>query len=163
MAKNSSLPVTGLGSRGPLKDLKDSKLILNESKLFPWSSRISLVPFRTFRGPLFPKPVTGQELFFAISYSKLALTSAWLVAETTLSSAITNLTKAQWTTFCASTVCRSQFDNLIYVVRDLFLLFQGNNQGWECQQPSILQKKTIKSYLDHQMSEKCFDLLMDRF
>ena len=32
--------------------------------IFPWSSRISLVPFRTFRGPLFPKPVTGQELFF---------------------------------------------------------------------------------------------------
>ena len=26
---------TGLWSRGPLKDLKDSKLILNESKLFP--------------------------------------------------------------------------------------------------------------------------------
>ena len=55
--------VQTLMSRGPLKDLKDSKLILNESKLFPWSSRISLVPFRTFRGPLFPKPVTGQELF----------------------------------------------------------------------------------------------------
>ena len=34
---------------------------------------ISLVPFRTFRGPLFPKPVTGQELFLAVSYSKLAL------------------------------------------------------------------------------------------
>ena len=27
--------VTGLWCRGPLKDLKDSKLILNESKLFP--------------------------------------------------------------------------------------------------------------------------------
>ena len=35
---------------------------------------ISLVPFRTVRGPLFPKPVTGQELFFAVSYSKPALT-----------------------------------------------------------------------------------------
>ena len=34
---------------------------------------ISLVPFRTFRGPLFPKPVTGQELFLAVSYSKPAL------------------------------------------------------------------------------------------
>ena len=32
-----------------------------------------MVPFRTFRGPLFPKPVTGQELFFAVSYSKPAL------------------------------------------------------------------------------------------
>ena len=69
-AKNSSWPVTGLGSRGPLKDLKQ---ILNESKLFLGSSRISLVPFRTLRGPLFPKPVTGQELFFAVSYSKPAL------------------------------------------------------------------------------------------
>ena len=26
-----------------------------------------------FRGPLFPKPVTGQELFLAVSYSKPAL------------------------------------------------------------------------------------------
>ena len=51
--------------RGPLKD---SKLILNESKLFPWSSSVNLVQFRTFRGP-----VTGQELFLAVSYSKLAL------------------------------------------------------------------------------------------
>ena len=65
------LLVWGVG--GPLKDLKDSRLILNESKLFPWSSRISLVPFRTFRGPLFPKPVTGQELFLAVSYSKPTL------------------------------------------------------------------------------------------
>ena len=72
-AKNSSWPVTGLRSRGPLKELKDSKLILKESKLFPWSSRFSLVPFRTFRGPLFPKPVTGQELFLAVSYSKPVL------------------------------------------------------------------------------------------
>jgi hypothetical protein len=30
----------------------------------PWSSRINFVPFRIFRGPLFHKPVTGQELFF---------------------------------------------------------------------------------------------------
>ena len=35
--------------------------------------RAGLVPFRAFRGPLFPKPVIGQELFFAISYSKAAL------------------------------------------------------------------------------------------
>ena len=45
-------------------------------KLFPWSSRnsrISFVRFRTFKGSLFPKPVTGQELFLAISYSKPAL------------------------------------------------------------------------------------------
>jgi accessory gene regulator protein AgrB len=36
---------------------------------------ISLVPFRTFRGPLFPKPVTGQELFLVVSYSKPALSN----------------------------------------------------------------------------------------
>ena len=32
-----------------------------------------MVPFRAFKGPLFPKPVTGQELIFAVSYSKPAL------------------------------------------------------------------------------------------
>ena len=33
-----------------------------------------MVPFITFRGPcLFPKPVTGQELIFAVSYSKPTL------------------------------------------------------------------------------------------
>ena len=54
MAKNSPDQILpGLWNRGPLKDLKDSKLILNESNLFPWSSIISLVPFRTFRSPLF--------------------------------------------------------------------------------------------------------------
>ena len=30
------------------------------TKLFPWSSWISLVPFRTFKGPLFPKPVCSN-------------------------------------------------------------------------------------------------------
>jgi hypothetical protein len=32
-----------------------------------------LESFRSFRGPLLSKPVTGQELFFAVSYSKPAL------------------------------------------------------------------------------------------
>ena len=45
----------------------------NESKWFPWSSRINFIPFRILRGPLFHKPVTGQELVFAVSYSKPAL------------------------------------------------------------------------------------------
>ena len=40
--------------------------------------RISLVPFRTFKGPLFSKPVTGQKLFLAVSYSKLALVVGFL-------------------------------------------------------------------------------------
>ena len=57
---------------GPLKVLNGTKLILdhgNNLNLF----RISLESFRSFRGPLVHKPVTGQELFFAISYSKPAL------------------------------------------------------------------------------------------
>jgi len=34
------------------------------------SFRISLESFRSFRGPLLLKPVTGQELFFNVSYRK---------------------------------------------------------------------------------------------
>ena len=56
------------------------------SMWFPWSSRINFIPFRVFRGPLFPKPITGQDLFFAVSYFKPALVSTisnqkilWLV------------------------------------------------------------------------------------
>ena len=37
------------------------------------SFRISLESFGSFRGTLLPKPITGQELFFAVSYSKPAL------------------------------------------------------------------------------------------
>ena len=37
------------------------------------SFTISLESFRSFRGPLFRKPVADQELFFAVSYSKPAL------------------------------------------------------------------------------------------
>ena len=71
--QKNSWPVTGLRNRGPLKDLNDSKLIVYESKGFPWSSGINFIPFRIFRGPLFHKPVTGQELFFDVCYSKPAL------------------------------------------------------------------------------------------
>ena len=39
------------------------------------ASRISLVALRTFRGSLFPKPVTGQELFSAVFYSQPAIVS----------------------------------------------------------------------------------------
>ena len=61
--QKKSWPVTGLWIRGPLKDLNDYKLIVYESKWFPWSFRINFIPFRIFTGPLFHKPVTGQELF----------------------------------------------------------------------------------------------------
>ena len=37
----------------------------------------NLVSFRTFRCPLFPKPVTGRELFCAVSYSKPTLVNEW--------------------------------------------------------------------------------------
>ena len=64
--KKDFWPVTGLRNRGTLKNLNDSKLIVYESKWFPWPSRINFIPFRIFRGPLFHKPVTGQELFFLL-------------------------------------------------------------------------------------------------
>ena len=66
-SKKKSWPVTGLQNRG------HSKLIVYESKWFPCSFRINLMPFRIFRGPLFHKLLTGQEPFFAVSYSKPAL------------------------------------------------------------------------------------------
>ena len=71
--KNSSLPVTGLGNKGPLKVLNGTKLILDDHGNNLDSFRISLESFRSFRGPLLLKPVTGQKLFFAVSYSKPAL------------------------------------------------------------------------------------------
>ena len=61
---NSKKKVPDWQNRGPLKDLNDSKLIVYESKWFPWSFRINFIPFRIFRGPLFHKTITGQQLFF---------------------------------------------------------------------------------------------------
>ena len=87
-SKKSSWPVTGLWNRGPLMILNGIKLILDDLGnhldsyknlfilyKFLWISlvyTISLESFRSFRGPLFRKPVTGQELFF------LFLTANWL-------------------------------------------------------------------------------------
>ena len=73
MAKISSLPVTGLGNKGPLMALNGTKLIFDDHGNKVDSFRISLESFRSFKGPLLHKPVTGQELFFAVSYSKPAL------------------------------------------------------------------------------------------
>ena len=73
MAKNSSWPGIDLGNKGPLKVLNGTKLILDDHGNNLDSFRISLESFRSFRGPLLHKPVPGQELFFAISYSKPAL------------------------------------------------------------------------------------------
>ena len=73
MAKNSSCPVTGLENKGPLNILNGTKLILDDHGNNLDSFRISLESFSTFRGPLLLKPVTGEELLFAVSYSKPAL------------------------------------------------------------------------------------------
>ena len=56
-----------------MKVVNGTKLILDDQENQLGSFRISLDSFRSFRGPLFHKPVTGQKLFFAASYSKLAL------------------------------------------------------------------------------------------
>ena len=68
-----SWPLTCLGNKSPLKVLNGTKLILDDHGNNLDSFRISLESFRSFRGPLLHKPVTGQELFFAVSYSKSAL------------------------------------------------------------------------------------------
>ena len=65
--------MTGLGNKGPLKVLNGTKLILDDHGNNLDSFRISLESFRSFRDPLLLKQVTGQELSFAVSYSKLAL------------------------------------------------------------------------------------------
>ena len=57
------LTVTGLWNRGPLKILNGIKLILDDQGNHLDSYTISLESFRSFRGPLFRKPVTGHELF----------------------------------------------------------------------------------------------------
>ena len=72
-AKKSSRPVTGLWNRGPLQILNGIKLIMDDQRNHLDSYTVSLESFRSFRGPLFRKPVAGQELFFAASYSKPAL------------------------------------------------------------------------------------------
>ena len=48
--------------------------LLYESKWFPWSSRISFIPFRNFRGSLFHKPVTCQEPLSFLSLLQQTLT-----------------------------------------------------------------------------------------
>ena len=60
-------------NKGHLKVLNGTKLILDDHGNNLGSFRISLESFRSFRGPLLLKPVTGQELFFVVSYSKPAL------------------------------------------------------------------------------------------
>ena len=44
---------TGLGNRGRLKVLNDTKFVLNKHEEFPYSFRINLVSFKTFRPPIY--------------------------------------------------------------------------------------------------------------
>ena len=60
-----------LGNRGPLKILNGIELIVDDQGNH--LDTISLESFSTSEVPYFPKPVTDQEGFFAVSYSKLAL------------------------------------------------------------------------------------------
>ena len=60
-------------NKGLLKVLNGIKLILDNHENNLDSLRISLEFFRSFRGSLLHKPVTGHELFFAASYSKLSI------------------------------------------------------------------------------------------
>jgi hypothetical protein len=62
-----------LGNKGLLKVLNGTKLILDDHGNMLDSFRIILESFRSFRGSLLPKPVTCQEISFAISYNKPAL------------------------------------------------------------------------------------------
>ena len=62
-------------NKGPLKVLNGTKLNLDDHGNNLESFRINLEFFRSFRGPLRLKPVTGQELFFAVSHNKPALTN----------------------------------------------------------------------------------------
>ena len=78
MAQNSTWPVTALGNKGPLKVLNGTKLILDDHGNNLDAFRISLESFRSFRSPLLLKPVTGQEVFFAVSYSKPALNTLFI-------------------------------------------------------------------------------------
>ena len=60
--KKKSWPITGLGTRRPLKILNGTKLILDDHMNHLDSFRIYFESFRSFRGTLFPK--TGQDFFF---------------------------------------------------------------------------------------------------
>ena len=68
--KKSSWPVTGFLNRGPLKILNVIKLILDDQGNHLDSFTTSLESFKSFRGPLFRKPVSGQGLFLLAQLCK---------------------------------------------------------------------------------------------
>ena len=70
---------TSSWNRGLLKILNGIKLILNDQGNHLDSNTISLESFRSFRGQIFRKPVTGQELFLSVSYNKPALVQCTLI------------------------------------------------------------------------------------
>ena len=58
------IPVICYLNSGPLKVLNDSAMILKESEWPSLSFKTNFETFRTFRGPLFAKKITGRELLF---------------------------------------------------------------------------------------------------
>ena len=96
-------------SRRPLKILNGIKLILDDQENPLDSYRISLASFRSFRGPLIRKPVTGHELFLAVSYSKPAL--------------ITSISKDAVFSFNQPLSFKYQFHVTIYSLNEYFLSF----------------------------------------
>ena len=71
---------TGLGNRGPLEILNDTKLILNGEGGHSCSFQTNLVSFRTFRRPLFPKPVSWLGLFCRFLQQDGSSMVAWALA-----------------------------------------------------------------------------------
>ena len=61
--QKSTLLITDLWNRGPLKVLNSTKMILDDQGNHLDSFRISLESFRYFKDPLFHEPVNGQVLF----------------------------------------------------------------------------------------------------
>ena len=70
--QKKSQPRNWFGNRGRLKVLNDTKLVLKSISGPLILDHQNLVSIRTFRRPLFPKPVFGWYIF-AASYSKTAL------------------------------------------------------------------------------------------
>ena len=62
---------TGLGNRGSLNILCNTKLVLHENEWPPYSWKNNLVSFRTFIRPLFPKPVGWLGLFLLLTARRL--------------------------------------------------------------------------------------------
>ena len=83
---------TGLGTRGHLKVLKDTKLVLNEHEWHPWSFRINLDHSESLKVPYSPNQFFGRDFFCHFLQqigSKGQLISKWFVGTWILVGSIT--------------------------------------------------------------------------